>query len=153
MICEGVNLLPSKLSQCTASLIRKPRHVRFAEIELSHRPLYATHYSLNAQLINLLLKSRSQIWNSIGPKFKVREVHAIQINHQPDATIFQFIILTFIYGSTCFGRFPAHHQELNDCSGSLTQHDYHHDRKVKPEAATAVELLIVGGERPKHVEP
>jgi len=23
------------------------------------------------------------------------------------------------YSSTCFGRFPAHHQELNDCSGSL----------------------------------
>jgi len=43
----------------------------------------------------------------------------IQINNQPDATIFQFIILTFIYSSTCFGRFPAHHQELNDCSGSL----------------------------------
>ena len=45
--------------------------------------------------------------------------HAVQINHQPDATIFQFIILTFIYSSTCFGRFPAHHQKLNDCSGSL----------------------------------
>jgi hypothetical protein len=43
----------------------------------------------------------------------------IQINHQPDAKIFQFIILTFIYSSTCFGRSPAHHQELNDCSGSL----------------------------------
>jgi len=43
----------------------------------------------------------------------------IQINHQPDASIFQFIILTFIYSSTCFGRFLAHHQELNDCSGSL----------------------------------
>jgi hypothetical protein len=43
----------------------------------------------------------------------------IQINHQPDATIFSFIILTFVYTSTCFGRFPAHHQELNDCSGSL----------------------------------
>jgi hypothetical protein len=42
----------------------------------------------------------------------------IQINHQPDATIFQFIIL-IVYSSTCFGRFPAHHQELNDCSGSL----------------------------------
>ena len=28
----------------------------------------------------------------------------IQINHQPDATIFQFIILTFIYSTTtCFG--------------------------------------------------
>jgi hypothetical protein len=43
----------------------------------------------------------------------------IQINHQPDATIFQFIILTFIYSSTGFGRFAASHQELNDCSGSL----------------------------------
>jgi hypothetical protein len=42
-----------------------------------------------------------------------------QINNKPDAAIFQFIILTFIYSSTCFGRFPAHHQELNDCSGSL----------------------------------
>jgi hypothetical protein len=85
----------------------------------------------------------------------------IQINHQPDATIFQFIILTFIYSSTCFGHFPAHHQELNDCSGSLYRivvivvlcswsgrpagrpdhdqhHYYHHTPKVKPEAATAV---------------
>jgi hypothetical protein len=56
--------------------------------------------------------------------FKVcKSVHhrTIQINHQPDATIFyqQFIILTFIYNSTFFGRCPAHHQELNDCSGNL----------------------------------
>ena len=95
---------------------------------------------------------------------------SIQINHQPDAIIFQFIILKFIYSSTCFGCFPAHHQELNDYSGSLwfflrivvrvvlyswsarprTQHDYHHDTKVKPEAATVViELLMMGGETPK----
>jgi len=70
---------------------------------------------------------------------------------------------------------PAHHQEFNDCSGSLwfylrivvrvvlcswsgrpadsttmfscfTQHDCHHDTKVKPEVATAViELLMMGG--------
>jgi hypothetical protein len=97
----------------------------------------------------------------------------IQINHLPDATIFQFIILTFVYSSTCFGRFPAHHQELNECSGSLwvylrivlivvrcswsgrpaqprTQHDRHHDTKMKPEAATAViELLMVGGKTPE----
>ena len=56
-------------------------------------------------------------------KFKVCKSvhhHTIQINYQPDATIFQFIILTFVYSSTCFGRFPAHHQELNDCSGSLS---------------------------------
>ena len=46
-------------------------------------------------------------------------VKSIQINHQPDVTIFQFIILTFIYSSTCFECSPAHHQELNDCSGSL----------------------------------
>jgi len=54
--------------------------------------------------------------------FKVcKFVHqrTIQINHQPDATIYQFIILTFVHSSTCFGRFPAHHQELNDCGGSL----------------------------------
>jgi len=43
----------------------------------------------------------------------------IQIDHQPDATIFQFTFLTFIYTSTCFGHSPAHHQELNDCSSSL----------------------------------
>jgi len=42
---------------------------------------------------------------------------AIQINHQPDATVFQFIILTFVCSSTCFESFPAHHQVLNDCSG------------------------------------
>jgi hypothetical protein len=72
-----------------------------------------------------------------------------------------------------FRAFSAHHQELNDCSGRLwfylrivmtvvlcswsdrpvqprTQHDYHHYKKVKPEAATAViELLMMGGKTPK----
>ena len=43
----------------------------------------------------------------------------IQIDHQPDATISPVYYLTFIYSSTCFGRSPAHHQELNDCSSSL----------------------------------
>jgi hypothetical protein len=97
----------------------------------------------------------------------------LQINHQPDATIFHFIILIFIYISTCFGRFTAHHEELNDCSGTLwfylyfvvivvlclwsgrparpqTPHDYYHETKVKPEAATAViELLMMGGKTPE----
>jgi hypothetical protein len=82
-----------------------------------------------------------------------------QINHQPDATIFQFNILTFIYSSTSFGRFPAHHQELNDCSGSL----WYYLRivvivllcswSIKPEAATVViELLMMGGKTPETVE-
>ena len=76
------------------------------------------------------------------------------------------------YNSTCLGRFPAHHQELNDCSSSLwiyflivvadvlcswsgrpawprTQHVCHDDKKVNPEAATAViELLMMGGKTP-----
>jgi hypothetical protein len=71
-------------------------------------------------------------------KFKVcKSVYyrTIQINHQLSATIFQFIIVTFIYSSTCLG--PARPR---------TQHDCHHDRKAKPEAATAVtELLMMGG--------
>ena len=30
-----------------------------------------------------------------------------------------FIIWTFIYSSTCFGRPHVHHQELSNCSSSL----------------------------------
>jgi hypothetical protein len=85
----------------------------------------------------------------------------VQINHQPDATFLQFIILTFVYSSTCFGRFPVHHQKLNDCSGSRavfvvgparprTQHDCHHDTKVKPGATNAViDLQMMGGKKPE----
>jgi hypothetical protein len=86
----------------------------------------------------------------------------IQIDHEPDATIFQFIILTFIYSSTCFGRSPAHHQELNDCSSSLWFYlrivviavlcswSGRHDVKVKPDAAIAVvELLMMRGRTPE----
>jgi len=31
----------------------------------------------------------------------------------------QFIILTFIYSSSCFGHLHDRHQELNNCSSSL----------------------------------
>ena len=55
---------------------------------------------------------------------------------------FQFIILTFIYSSTCFGRFPAHHQELNNCSGKL----WFYLRIV----VTVVLLFVVGPGRPDH---
>jgi hypothetical protein len=109
-------------------------------------------------------------------KFKVcKSVHhrTTQINHQRDAKFFQFIILTFVYNSTCFGRFLAHHQKLSDCSDSLwfylrivvivvlcscsgrparprTQHDCHHDTQVKPKAVTAViELLMMGRKTPE----
>jgi hypothetical protein len=59
----------------------------------------------------------------------------IQINYQTDAALFQFIILTFVYSRPARPR---------------TQHDYHHDTKVKPKAATAViELLMMGGKAPE----
>jgi hypothetical protein len=87
----------------------------------------------------------------------------------------KFYYLTFMYSSTYFGRPPAHHQELNNCSSSLRfyrwsvvmavllvvvgpadrpdhdqQHWYHHAPTVKPEAATAVvELLMMGGRTPE----
>jgi len=55
----------------------------------------------------------------------------IQINYQPDAAMFQLIIVMFIYSRPARPR---------------TQHDCHHDTKEKPEAATAViELLMMGG--------
>jgi hypothetical protein len=71
-----------------------------------------------------------------------------------------FIILTLIYSSTCFGRPHAHHQELNDCSSSIwfylrivliaEPHGYHHDTKVKADAANAViELLMMGVRTPE----
>jgi len=68
----------------------------------------------------------------------------IQINHHPNATVFQFIILTFVYSSVVLcswsGR-PARPR---------TRHDYHHDTKVKLKAASAViELLMMGGKTPE----
>jgi hypothetical protein len=42
----------------------------------------------------------------------------------------------FIYSSTCFGRYHAHHKELNNCSSSL----WFYLRIV----VTAVLLVVVG---------
>jgi len=83
-----------------------------------------------------------------------------------------FIILTFIYSSTYFGRPNAQNQELNNSSSSLwfyrwsvvvtvllvvvgptgrpdheQQHCYRHAPKVKPEAAAAVVKLLMMGVR------
>ena len=129
---------------------------------------------LSKKVVALQLIDRAHTWDRLSfDKFKVCKSvyhHTIQINHQLDSTVFQFIILTFICSSTCFGRSPAHHQELNDCSSSLwfylrivviavrclwsgrpqTPHGCHQDTKVKPEAATAVtELLSMGGKTPE----
>jgi len=59
----------------------------------------------------------------------------------------QFIILTFIYSSTCFGRPYAHHQDLNNYSSSLW---FYLRSAVIAEAATAVvELLMMGVRTPE----
>jgi len=102
---------------------------QFRHASLSVCPHGTTQFPLDVFSWNLIFDCFSKICREIRVslksdkyKFKVcKSVHhrTIQINHKPDATVFQFIILTFIYSSTCFGRSPAHHQELNDCSGSL----------------------------------
>jgi hypothetical protein len=37
--------------------------------------------------------------------------HTIQINESKNKIVLQVYYLTFMYGSTCFGRLSAHHQE------------------------------------------
>jgi hypothetical protein len=92
--------------------------------------LWKTHWTRNARIA----RSDGAVFNDvIGKGFLL-----IQIGHQPDATIFHFIILTFIYSSTCFERSPGPPRQR-------TQHGFHHDTMVKPEAATAFELLLMGG--------
>ena len=76
--------------------------------------------------------------------------------NQPDATVSQVHYLTFMCGSTCFGRPHSHHQELNNCSSSLwfyrrsvviavldavnvqQQHVQQPSTYAKPESASAV---------------
>jgi hypothetical protein len=75
--------------------------------------------AFNERYRSFQYQTRDRIYDLILKVCKSVHHRKVQINHQPDATIYQFIILTFIYSSTCFGRFLAHHQELNDCSSSL----------------------------------
>jgi hypothetical protein len=52
----------------------------------------------------------------------------------------QFITWKFIYSSTCFGHRHAHHQELNNCSGSLWLYHW--------SVVVAVLLVVVGSAGP-----
>ena len=121
--------------QCTMFLIAIPTHYtwfRHFHIQPSDQLYPAGLSSADIRPLHSLLQLQIRWWSQqlvfvpilsqIYPlhtfKFDTGILHLIQINHQPDATVFQFIILTFVYSSTSFGRFFAHHQELNDCSGS-----------------------------------
>ena len=48
----------------------------------------------------------------------------------------KFYYLMFMYGSTCFGRPHAHHQELNNCNSSLWYYRW--------SVVIAVLLVVVG---------
>jgi hypothetical protein len=97
----------------------------------------------------------------------------IQINHQPDVTVFQFISWRLFTAQHVSGVFPPIIRSsmtavaasgftflswwqsccVRGRAGSArtrTQHDYHNNTKVKPEAATAdIELLMMGGNTPE----
>jgi hypothetical protein len=101
-----INVLYVTKQEFSASSWRSNQ--RLSTLFINLKPIYRYHTADN--------KSKQ------NGQFKVcKSVHhrTIQINDQPNAAIFRFIILTFIYSSTCFGRFPAHYQELNDYIGSL----------------------------------
>jgi hypothetical protein len=67
--------------------------------------------------------------------------HAHTHTHTPDATVSQVYYLTFMYGSTSFGRPHAHDQELNNCSNSLWFYLW--------SGVVAVLLVVVGLARPR----
>ena len=146
-----MQLVPTFQDEKDAKIFQKLRHEDEKDLagKLATRTSAIMHDFLSQEAVTYRQK--------IYFVFKVcKSVHhrTIQINHQPDATIFQFIILTFIYSSTCFGLFPAHHQELNDCSGSL----WFYLRIVvtvvlfswsdRPAATAVIELLLMGGKTP-----
>ena len=55
-------------------------------------------------IIHILHTVCAKILNVTFKVCKSLRHRTIQVNHQPDATIFQFIILTFVYSSACFAR-------------------------------------------------
>jgi len=69
----------------------------------------AVYFVMLPTLVPVLFTFYIQVCSNLNVKFKIcKSVYhcTIQIHHQPDAIIFQFIILTFVYNSTCFGFFP-----------------------------------------------
>ena len=106
--------------------------------------------------VNVIVLSPSLIMTvelqDAGRKIWQTEI-VFQINHEPNATIFQFIILTFIYSSTCFGRFPPIIRSSMTAVAASGLPSYRGDScavYVVGRATTAVvELLMMGGKTPE----
>jgi hypothetical protein len=96
-------------SQLAPSAIQLPNKHRCPDEGRFRSELYCVTANKDATALQLALPLT----------FGTGVLHLIQINHQPYATVSQFIMLTCVYSSTYLGRFSAHHQELNDCSDSL----------------------------------
>ena len=45
--------------------------------------------------------------------------HDTKVKPEAATAVIEFLMMGGITPQTCLGRFPAHHQELNDCSGSF----------------------------------
>jgi hypothetical protein len=74
------------------------KHAAYSQFFSSKCRLF---YNATFFLLHVLFTFYIQNVLNLNVKFKdCKSVHhrTIQINHQPDATIFQFIILTFVYG-------------------------------------------------------
>jgi hypothetical protein len=112
--CQKVNWVFVSFIRCFSSVVDSVNY--FFRAVNSRNRSFCVHVTWKD-------RRKDYFWNVATLfSFKVcKSVHhrTIQINHRPDETIFQFIILTFIYSSTRFGRSPAHHQKLNDSSRSL----------------------------------
>jgi hypothetical protein len=79
----------------------------------AHSPFVSSKCRLfhNATFFWFLYYLHFTYWmcSNLNVKFKdCKSVHrrTIKKNQNLDAAVFQFIILTFVYSSTCFGRFP-----------------------------------------------
>ena len=99
---------------------------------------------LNPICLLLALLRDHHILHVSRVRVKVRKSlhhHAIQISQPTRCNDFSSLFLDVYYGSTCFGRPHAHHQELNICSSSLWFYSW--------SVEVAVLLLVVGLARPR----
>jgi hypothetical protein len=120
---------------------------------------YAYDTALNQKLLSLGFKNLFKVRKSVHH-------HTIQINQPTRCNSFTSLLLDVCVWLNMFRAPLRPSSGAYNCTRSLwfycwrvvasrpaqprTQHGYHHNTKVKPEAATAViELLIMGGKTPK----
>jgi len=78
-------------------------------------------HSLLAYHINIApLGNGPHAWQNSSKWYLSNEIRTLYFSNKSPTRCNNFPVYYHdVYSSTCFGRFPAHHQELNDCSGSL----------------------------------